>query len=76
MKRFALIAWLLVFAAISIQAQPSEAQKLTGLYLGQKPPGMAPEAFEPGIVSSSEAGDTKNYRRVETEEMKGQKRRN
>ncbi len=50
MKRFALIAWLLVFAAISIQAQPSEFPKLTGPYLGQKPPGKTAEPFGLGIT--------------------------
>jgi hypothetical protein len=36
-------------------ARQAEFPVLTGPYLGQKPPGMTPEIFAPGIVSSSEA---------------------
>jgi hypothetical protein len=36
-------------------SRQSDFPKLTGPYLGQKPPGMTPEIFAPGIVSSSEA---------------------
>jgi hypothetical protein len=34
------------------QSSP-EFPKLSGPYLGQKPPGMAPEVFAPGIVSTA-----------------------
>lgn len=36
---------------ISITAQQKEFPKLTGPYLGQKPPGMTPEIFAPGVIS-------------------------
>lgn len=38
--------------AISINAQITEFPKLTGPYLGQKPPGKTPEIFVPGIISN------------------------
>jgi hypothetical protein len=59
MKRIVLIAWPLVFAAISIQARQSDFPKLAGPYLGQTLPGMTPEIFAPGIVSSTEFVDFK-----------------
>ena len=31
-------------------SQQSDFPKLTGPYLGQKPPGMTPEIFVPGII--------------------------
>ena len=44
---------VLIFVASSIQAQEKVADfpVLKGPYLGQKPPGMTPELFAPGIVS-------------------------
>jgi Tol biopolymer transport system component len=45
--------------AFSIQAQQDDFPVLQGLYLGQKPPGMTPEIFAPGIVSSKEFVDFK-----------------
>ena len=39
-------------AAMSINAQENEFPKLTCPYLGQKPPGVTPEVFAPGIVST------------------------
>ena len=33
-------------------SQPEDRPKLTGPYLGQKPPGMTPEIFAPGIIST------------------------
>ena len=50
MKKLILIIYLLVIA-IAIYAQQTDFPKLTGPYLGQKPPGMSPEIFAPGIVS-------------------------
>jgi len=55
MKNCIFFGCLLLVVAASIQAQQSEFPKLTGPYLGQKPPGMTPEIFAPGIVSSSDA---------------------
>ena len=43
---------LLFVVPISISAQQKEFPKLTGPYLGQKPPGMTPEIFAPGIIST------------------------
>jgi len=55
MKRNVSIFCLLVLSATCLLSQQSDFPKLTGPYLGQKPPGMTPEIFAPGIVSSSEA---------------------
>jgi len=49
-KRICMIAFVLI-AATSIYPQQAEFPRLTGPYLGQKPPGMTPEIFAPGIVS-------------------------
>ena len=49
-----LIYLLLVTASVVLAAQ-TDSKKLTGPYLGQKPPGMTPEIFAPGIVSSPDA---------------------
>ena len=59
MKKLICIINLLLLAAITINAQQSEFPKLTGPYLGQKPPVMTPEVFAPGIVSSAEFIDFK-----------------
>ena len=58
---FLLLSWILVFAfkkppsslpgEENYKAQQDDFPKLTGPYLGQKPPGMTPEIFAPGIVS-------------------------
>jgi len=44
-------AIVLLSAAAANQAQHAGFPKLTGPYLGQKPPGMMPEVFAPEIVS-------------------------
>jgi len=54
MKKLILITCLLLSAALSINAQQTDFPKLTGPYLGQKPPGMTPEIFAPGFVSSTD----------------------
>ncbi|MBE0664402.1 MAG: hypothetical protein IH584_01170 [Candidatus Aminicenantes bacterium] len=46
------ICCLLILAALNVSAQQKEFPKLTGPYLGQKPPGTTPELFAPGIVST------------------------
>lgn len=51
MKKATLIFYLLVFAATNLFSQQSDFPKLTGPYLGQKPPGKAPEYFAPGIIT-------------------------
>ena len=53
MKKLVLIISLLLVAAISINAQETGFLKLTGPYLGQKTPGMKPEIFAPGVVSTA-----------------------
>lgn len=50
MKRAPLILCLLVAGSISYSSPRSDFPKLTGPYLGQKPPGLIPEVFAPGIV--------------------------
>ena len=51
MKRAAFITYLFVLVAASLFAQQSDFCKLSGPYLGQKPPGLLPEIFAPGILS-------------------------
>ena len=52
MKKLFFVTCILLVAAITTHAQQSDFPKLTGPYLGQKPPGMTPEIFAPGIVST------------------------
>ena len=52
MKKLILIICMLLVMAITIEAQQTDFPKLTGPYLGQKSPGMTPEIFAPGIVST------------------------
>jgi|GEM_PF-543307 len=59
MKKLILISIVLLAAAITTTAQQNDFPKLTGPYLGQKPPGRTPEIFAPGIVSSAEFIDFK-----------------
>jgi hypothetical protein len=54
MKKQIFIISLLLAAVISINAQETDFPILTGPYLGQKPPGMKPEIFAPGIVSTED----------------------
>jgi hypothetical protein len=42
----------LLVATANVFFKPNDFPKLTGPYLGQKPPGMKPEIFAPGIVST------------------------
>ncbi len=50
MKKLIVIC-LLFIGIVTVNAQQGDFPKLTGPYLGQKPPGMTPEVFAPGIVS-------------------------
>lgn len=52
MKKSLIIICLLVVSAITLFSQEKEFPKLTGSYLGQKPPGIKPELFAPGIVTT------------------------
>ena len=49
MKKLILVSYLLLAAGITISAQQTDVPKLTGPYLGQKPPGKVPELFAPDI---------------------------
>lgn len=51
MEKIILVSLLLI-TAIAINAQENDFPKLTGPYLGQKPPGLTPEIFAPGIIST------------------------
>lgn len=50
--RLILINCLGTLILTEICAQQKEFPELTGPYLGQKPPGMIPEVFAPGVVST------------------------
>jgi len=52
MKKRILLCVPVVFIAM-LYAQNDGTSALTGPYLGQKPPGMTPEVFAPGIVSKA-----------------------
>jgi len=54
MKKLICIISLILVSATSITAQQKDFPKLTGPYLGQKPPRMTPEIFAPGIISTKE----------------------
>ena len=43
----------MLVTAIIISCQKNDFPKLTGPYLGLKPPGMTPELFAPGIISTN-----------------------
>ncbi|OGU61379.1 MAG: hypothetical protein A2V66_15990 [Ignavibacteria bacterium RBG_13_36_8] len=52
MKIIFYIFCLLSFLSDCLYSQEVEFKKFTGPYFGQKPPGMKPEIFAPGIVST------------------------
>jgi len=54
MKKTALVFSLLVLATVNVFSQQKDFPKLTGPYLGQKPPGMMPEQFGVGIIDNDE----------------------
>jgi len=53
-EKLIFLSSLLLVAVILASAQQSDFPKLTGPYLGQKPPGMTPKIFAPGIISTKE----------------------
>lgn len=55
MKRLMLILCLMVSSLGNSFPDNKDITKLSGPYLGQKPPGMAPEIFAPDIISSKNA---------------------
>lgn len=52
MKKPSVPIFLLLFAFHTMYAQQNDVVKITGPYLGQKPPGVTPQKFAPGIVST------------------------
>lgn len=54
MKKLIPITCALMVAAMSLNTPQNNFPKLTGLYLGQKPPGKTPVMFAPGIISVEE----------------------
>lgn len=52
MKKDFLVISLFLTVAITTYTKNYDFPKLTGPYLGQKPPGKTPEIFAPGIVST------------------------
>lgn len=54
MKKLIVITFMVLVTATSLPAQQKDFPKLTGSYLGQKPPGETPELFAPGVISIDE----------------------
>jgi len=54
MKKALTISFLLVLAASIVLSLQTDFPKLSGPYLGQKPPGMTPEHFGAGIIDNDE----------------------
>jgi Tol biopolymer transport system component len=54
MKKLILVSILALVAAAAFLSGEGDFPRLTGPYLGQKPPGMTPEIFAPGIVSTAD----------------------
>lgn len=52
MKLKTFVFFALMTAIASLSEQASDFPRLSGPYLGQKPPGLTPELFAPGIVCS------------------------
>ena len=48
-----LIYFILIFDISHAQQKTKDFPVLKGPYLGQKPPGMNPEIFAPGIISTA-----------------------
>jgi len=55
MRSLIITIFLILFIVLTFNhfAKEDNFSKLTGPYLGQKPPGMTPEIFAPGIVTTS-----------------------
>jgi len=54
MKRALYILNFLVITTTALYSQQADSIKIKSLYLGQRPPGIVPEVFIPGIVSTKE----------------------
>ncbi|OGU61389.1 MAG: hypothetical protein A2V66_16065 [Ignavibacteria bacterium RBG_13_36_8] len=57
MKNAIFIFYLFVLTTADLLAQQNDFPKLTGPYLGQKPPSETPELFAPGLVSIEEGAE-------------------
>lgn len=57
MKKTILIWSLSVFLIVASCSQNREFPALSGPYLGQKPPGVTPELFAPGVISTENLGE-------------------
>jgi len=51
MKKLVLLICVLLVVAMALNAQQTDFPKLTGPYLGQKPPGMVPERFAESVIT-------------------------
>ena len=60
MKRIIYYILAMLLAGSGILAQDDDFPKLTGSYLGQQPPGMTPEIFAPGLVSTEQGFEFAN----------------
>jgi len=58
-KTFFIGIFMIMIYSMIGHSQQSDFPVLKGPYLGQKPPGLAPEIFAPGIISSAEFVDFK-----------------
>jgi hypothetical protein len=52
MRILTLVCCVLLFGPNTSNAQESEFPKRSGPYLGQRPPGLTPELFAPGFIST------------------------
>jgi hypothetical protein len=58
MKSKACFIWIILFTIVlSSHARKDDFPILKGPYLGQKSPGMTPEIFAPGIISTENLGE-------------------
>ena len=53
MRNAMVVVYLFVLIHADAASQQHDSPRLAGPYLGQKPPGIKPEVFAPGIVSTS-----------------------
>jgi len=53
LKRAAPVVCLFIMAMANVFSRQKDFSKLTGPYLGQKPPGMTPELFAPDVITVS-----------------------
>ena len=56
MKKIAIICILSCTSVFTMGLHQKDLPKLTGPYLGQKPPGMIPKPFMPGLLNNDKSG--------------------